>query len=59
MFSLSSRLELSLFCQPETIAALKCLVNIPQGVFSLLGTAAGMFVVNIAFFVEKKMPANN
>lgn len=47
---------ISCLCQPENIPALKYLVNIPEGVFSLLLTVAGMYAgfcgaVNATFFV--------
>lgn len=47
---------ISCLCQPENIPALKYLVNIPEGVFSLLLTVAGMYAgfcgaVNAIFFV--------
>lgn len=55
MFSL---FLISCLCQAENILALKYLVNIPEGVFSLLLTVAGMYAgfcgaVN-AFFLFKK-----
>lgn len=49
-------LLISCLCQPENILALKYLVNIPGGVFSLLLTVAGMYAgfcgaINATFFV--------
>lgn len=47
---------ISCLCQPENIPALKYPVNIPEGVFSLPLTVAGMDssfcgAVNVTFFV--------
>lgn len=47
---------ISCLCQPENIPALKYPVNIPEGVFSLPLTVAGMYssfcgAVNVTFFV--------
>lgn len=51
-----SLILISCLCQPENIPALKYPVNIPEGVFSLPLTVAGMYssfcgAVNVTFFV--------